>query len=259
MSTARIDRERGWVTKKDNSAILYRDYQFLKFLANVKQHMSLYDVYEDQIKLDLPRSFPASKWLKNPRSEELVKRQLKIWCIYSHIGYFQGMLFLLVPLCKRYEGLDHISFFAFATLIKRLYFVNNDVISFNKQRRQKPEVLHVLRVLGNVCPEVRDFDQDQLQRLSLKIEFSIMFTLFLNRVGTDLCNTDIILDYFLVVMHEKKKFVHRLKCFSFAVILCLLKGNICLEELAQIELTREALQGIIHCALSSGTLFKAFA
>jgi hypothetical protein len=256
MDTKQIDIHRTWVAKEQNSAILYRDYQYLKMLLHVKS--GIYKHYDKQIELDLPRSFPCSRWLKHPESIELIKFQLKVWCVYSTIGYFQGMLFILVPLCYRYRGLDHISFFAFATLIKRLHFVNKDVINYNSERKEKEEVLHVMRVLSHCAPEFRSYRQDVLQRIALKIEYGIMFTLGLNRCGQNLVNTDLILNYFLEVLYDKKEFISRLKSFSFAFILCLFKGNINVEELSMLELNREALQAIIHCALSSGTLFKAF-
>ena len=120
MDTKEIDKHRTWVAKEQNSAILYRDYQYMKMLLHIKG--GVYDKYENQIELDIPRSYPGSIWLKHPASIALVRLQLKLWCVYSTIGYFQGMLFLLVPLCHRYQGLDHISFFAFATLVKRLHF-----------------------------------------------------------------------------------------------------------------------------------------
>ncbi|MAU13928.1 MAG: hypothetical protein CMH46_00125 [Muricauda sp.] len=257
MNTREIDKHRTWVAKEQNSAILYRDYQYLKMLVHVKG--GIYTNYKRQIELDLPRSFPHSKWLKNPATLKLIKRQLKIWCVYSPIGYYQGMLFLLVPLCYRYQGLDHISFFAFVALVKRLHFVNKDVVNYNVARKEKEEVLHVMRVLSHCCPEVRKYDQNTLQRMALKIEYGIMFTLGLNRCGLTLQNTDLILNYFLKVLYDKKDFIARLKSFSLAFLLCLMKGKISIEELSVLELNREALQAIIHCAESCGTLFKAFA
>ena len=256
MDTKQIDKHRTWVAKKQNAAILYRDYQYMKMLLHIKG--GVYEKYESQIELDIPRSYPRSIWLKNPASIALVRLQLKLWCIYSTIGYFQGMLFLLVPLCHRYQGLDHISFFAFATLVKRLHFVNKDVINYNAKRREKQEVLHVMRVLSHCEPSIRQMDQGSLQRMSLQIEYGIMFTLGLNRCGANLINTDLILDYFLEVLHNSNEFKHRLKSFSFAFVLCLLKAGIDIDHLSNLELNRPALHAIIHCAASAGTLFKAF-
>ena len=85
-----------------------------------------------------------------------------------------------------------------------------------------------------------------------------MFTLALNRCGTTLENTDIILDFFLEVLYDKKKFTMRLKTFSFSFLLCLIKGNMNILELTGFELDRNALKAITQSALSSGTLFKAF-
>ncbi|OUV29452.1 MAG: hypothetical protein CBC48_11910 [bacterium TMED88] len=256
MDTKEIDKHRTWVAKDQNSAILYRDYQYMKMLLHIKG--GVYDKYENQIELDIPRSYPGSIWLKHPASIALVRLQLKLWCVYSTIGYFQGMLFLLVPLCHRYQGLDHISFFAFATLIKRLHFVNKDVINYNAERREKQEVLHVMRVLSHCEPSIRKMEQGALQRMALQIEYGIMFTLGLNRCGANLRNTDLILDYFLKVLHHPKEFKHRLKTFSFGFLLCLLKANISTDHLSSLELNRPALHAIIHCATSAGTLFKAF-
>ena len=118
MSTDSIDKHRLWVTKDENSAILFRDYQYLKLFLNVGVRNSLYETYKHQIDLDIPRSFPHSKWLKHPASIDLIKRQLQIWCVYSPIGYFQGMLFILIPLCYRYQNLDHLSFFAFGKIVE---------------------------------------------------------------------------------------------------------------------------------------------
>tara|TARA_B110000008_G_scaffold234763_1_gene239267 strand:+ start:14650 stop:15432 length:783 start_codon:yes stop_codon:yes gene_type:complete len=259
MSTDSIDKHRLWVTKDENSAILFRDYQYLKLFLNVGVRNSLYETYKPQIDLDIPRSFPHSKWLKHPASIDLIKRQLQIWCVYSPIGYFQGMLFILIPLCYRYKDLDHLSFFAFGKIIKLLRFVHKDIISVSQdERKDKKEVLHVLRVLYQCCPEVQRYSQDKLKQISLMIEYNIMFTLALNRCGTTLENTDIILDFFLEVLYDKKKFTMRLKTFSFSFLLCLIKGNMNILELTGFELDRNALKAITQSALSSGTLFKAF-
>ena len=256
LSVSDIDKHRTWVAKKENSAILYRDYQYLKLLQNVKN--SRYKEYEQQIELDIPRSFPKSIWLKHPGSQYLVKQQLKMWCLYSPIGYYQGMLFILVPLCQRFQGLDHISFFAFVEIIKQLTFLNKDVMP-NVKHKQKEEVLHVIRVLAQCCKKVKSYDVDDRLVLELTIEYQIMFTLALNRCGDTLANTDLILDYFLEVLHDEKKFKIRLKLFSFAMMLPILKSKLTEIELASLEFDRDALKAIIHCALSSGTLFKAFA
>jgi len=260
MSIDNIDKHRLWVTKNENSAILFRDYQYLKLFLNVGVRNSLYEKYKYQINLDIPRSFPHSKWLKHPESIKLIKLQLQIWCVYSPIGYFQGMLFILIPLCYRYKQLDHISFFAFGKIIKLLYFIHKDIISVSQETpKNKKEVLHVMRVLSQCCPVIKRYSQDKLKQISLMIEYNIMFTLALNRCGTTLENTDIILDYFLEVLNDKTKFIMRLKTFSFSFLLCLIKGNMNILELTGFELDRNALKVITQSALSSGTLFKAFA
>lgn len=244
------------VSGKDNAAILYRDYKLLCLIARVKRNR-LFEQYERQILLDIPRTYPRSRWLRDETTKTLILHQLKIWCIYSQVGYFQGLLFLLIPLCHFFKGLHHISFFAFVRIVKNLHFVHKDVIHPTELHIETNESLHVLRVLS-YCTELEE-DQMHLRQLLWVIEFNIMFTLALNRCGDNLKNTDLIIEFFISTLHDTKQFIHRLKGFAFAFLLHIIKSKMNPFDICSIEFDRNALSSIIHCAESSGTLFKAFA
>lgn len=251
-----MDASCRFVSGKYNAAILYRDYKLLCLIARVKRNR-LFEQYKNQIELDIVRTYPGSRWLQNNNTQAVIMQQLKVWCIYSSIGYFQGLLFLLVPLCHYFQGLDHISFFAFVRMVKNLYFVHKDVIDPVESHKETKEALHVLRVLSH-CTQLEE-DQMYLRQLVWVVEFNIMFTLALNRCGDNLSNTDLIINFFISTLHHKKKFIERVKTFAFAFLLHILKSNMSPFDICSIEFDRDAIASIIHCASSSGTLFKAFA
>ena len=250
-----MDASCRFVSGEYNAAILYRDYKLLCLIANVKRNR-LFEQYKNQIELDIVRTYPRSRWLQDENTQALIMKQLEVWCIYSSIGYFQGMLFLLVPLCHYFQGLHHISFFAFVRMVKNLHFVHKDVIYPVASHKETEESVHVLRVLSH-CIQL-DNDQMYLRQLVWVIEFNIMFTLALNRCG-NLSNTDLIIKFFISTLHNKKKFIQRVKTFAFAFLLHILKSNMSPFDICSIEFDRDAICSIIHCASSSGTLFKAFA
>jgi len=251
-----MDASCRFVSGKDNAAILYRDYQLLCLITRVKRNR-LFEQYEHQIQLDITRTYPKSRWLQDESVKTLIFHQLKVWCIYSPIGYFQGLLFLLVPLCHYFKELHHISFFAFVRMVKNLHFVHKDVIYPVDLHVETNEALHVLRVLSR-CIKI-DEDQMHMRQLLWVIEFNIMFTLALNRCGDNLANTDLIIDFFITTLHDKNEFIKRLKTFAFSFLLHITKSNMNPFDICSIEFDRDAIKSIIHCALSSGTLFKAFA
>ena len=250
-----MDASCRFVSGHDNAAILYRDYKMLCLISRVKRN-KLFEQYKQQIELDIVRTYPRSRWLQDENTQAVIRQQLKVWCIYSSIGYFQGLLFLLVPLCHYFQGLDHISFFAFVRMVKNLYFVHKDVIHPVESHKETKEAMHVLRVLSH-CIQLNE-DQMHLRQLVWVIEFNIMFTLALNRCG-NLSNTDLIINFFISALHNKKKFIQRVKTFAFAFLLHILKSDMSPFDISIIEFDRNAIASIIHCASSSGTLFKAFA
>ena len=244
------------VSGKDNAAILYRDYRILCGIERIKRNY-LFEQYRNQIELDITRTYPRSRWLQQDSTKQLIRHQLRVWCIYSTVGYFQGLLFLLVPLCHYFQGLNHISFFAFVRMVKNLHFVHKDVITPCEKHVESDEALHVLRVLSH-CIDMEE-DQMQLRQMLWVIEFNIMFTLALNRCGDNLANTDLIINYFISTLHRPKQFRRRLKSFAFSFLLHIIKSNMNPFEICSIEFDRDAISSIIYCASSSGTLFKAFA
>lgn len=251
-----MDASCRFVSGEYNAAILYRDYKLLCLIARVKRNR-LFQQYEHQIELDISRTYPRSRWLQDEHTQALIIHQLKVWCIYSPIGYFQGLLFLLVPLCHYFQGLHHISFFAFVRMVKNLHFVHKDVIYPVESHKETKEAVHVLRVLSH-CTEL-DEDPVHLRQLVWVVEFNIMFTLALNRCGDNLSNTDLIIKFFISTLHNTKQFVERVKTFAFSFLLHILKSNMDAFDICSIEFDRDAIASIIHCAASSGTLFKAFA
>ena len=162
------------VSGKDNAAILYRDYRILCGIERIKRNY-LFEQYRNQIELDITRTYPRSRWLQQDSTKQLIRHQLRVWCIYSTVGYFQGLLFLLVPL-PLLEAWT--TAFAFVRMVKNLHFVQWCDNALRKTRWER-RGLHVLRVLSH-CIDMEE-DQMQLRQMLWVIEFNIMFTLALNR------------------------------------------------------------------------------
>ena len=92
------------VTNTNNAAVLLKKYNMLKHVMFQKEvsHQK-FCKYKLQIEQDIPRTFPTSKWMQDEKNKEKIIMLLKMFLLYSNIGYIQGMMFLAVPLLKMYE------------------------------------------------------------------------------------------------------------------------------------------------------------
>lgn len=243
------------ISKKHNAPTLLRKYNvILKNALNKKKFVFKFQKSIKLIELDIPRTFPESKWLKQETNQGKVKDLLRLFDLYSNIGYIQGMLFIIVPLLRLYENVEYLAFWSFIDITEMLRPLYFSLITGTCTKNKN--IIHIIE-LWQACKRVT-LDANSFDMLYLLLHYKFMTSLFLSLVGNNLNNVRLVLDYFMVYLGNSIKFKQRLHSLGLALLLSILPAHNIqknIETISSCYLSNEALKIIIQTANECEFLF----
>jgi len=243
------------VNKKNNAPVLLKKYNNLKRNAKSKKEcISNYNKYKVVIMNDIPRTYPDSKWMNHFPNQMKVIELIRVFLVYSNIGYLQGMMFIAVPLLKMFENQEYLAFWSFADITGMLKpFYIPIMIQQDHTNQHVEQILCMWKQIQQITITTAQEDM-----IKIVLHWKLIGTLFFSVCGNNLNNINILLDYFMINLGSKKKFVTKIKAFAFALLLSFFPKKIepkRIELWSTCTLSGDALTSVLKTAHQSEFVF----
>ena len=244
------------VDKKNNAATLLKKYNHLKKNTKTKiECINSYKKYKVVIMNDIPRTYPDSKWMNHFPNQMKVIQLLRVFLVYSNIGYLQGMMFIAVPLLKMFENQEYLAFWSFVDITEMLkpFYMQVMMDLDNFPNNHVNEVLVVWKRFKKV--KVTNEEENMIR---IVLHWKMMGTLFFSICGNNLNNINVLLKYFMTNLHCKKIFLRKVKAFALAILLSFFPSKITSERIelwSTCTLSGDALLSVLKTARQSEFVF----
>ena len=212
-----------YVVGESSLAYLYSQYRNIE--EQCKRGSKKLAPYERTIEVDLPRTFPCSKFLEVHKAS--FRQLLHAFVVYSPVAYVQGQNFLAAASLYYFSGkTPYLSFWLMVCLfdnLKHVFLLQIDGSFFEENKMFHESTEEVVRVfLACYGKKHKGRVVSDMTLLALKnlVQWKLIGTLLLSCCGSDLRNTRHIIRFFLPCLYDTKAFQRKAAAVALAFLFC---------------------------------------